>query len=55
VIIIPASQFPAAIEKIRRIEIILAVETDDVDINSKERKRIIYSTSVIPRNHAASS
>ncbi len=52
---IPASQFPAAIEKIRRIEIILAVETDDVDINSKERKRIIYSTSVIPRNHAASS
>jgi len=52
---IPASQFPAEIEKIRRIEIILAVETDDVDINSKQRRRIIYSTSVIPRNHAASS
>jgi prepilin-type N-terminal cleavage/methylation domain-containing protein len=52
---LPTSQFPADIEKIRRIEIILAVETDDVDINSKDRKRIIYSTSVIPRNHAASS
>lgn len=53
--LIPVSQFPTAIDKIRRIEIILAVETDDVDISSKERKRIIYSTSVIPRNHASSS
>jgi type IV pilus assembly protein PilW len=48
------SNFPASIVNIRRIEIVLAVETDDVDPNSGQRKRIIYSTSVIPRNHAAS-
>lgn len=48
------TDFPASIVKVRRIEIVLAVETDDVDPNSGQRKRIIYSTSVIPRNHAAS-
>jgi type II secretory pathway pseudopilin PulG len=40
------------IPNVRRIEIVLAVETEDVDANSGQRKRLIYSTSVIPRNHA---
>lgn len=43
---------PAAIPDIRRIEIVLAVETEGVDANTGQRKRLIYSTSVIPRNHA---
>ena len=37
---------------VRRVEIILAVETDAVDQNTNQRRRLIYSTSVIPRNHA---
>jgi len=40
------------IPNIRRIEIVLAVETEGVDPNTGQRKRLIYSTSVIPRNHA---
>ncbi len=52
--VIPAATFPAALENIRRIEIVLAVETDDIDINSGQRKRMIYSTSIIPRNHVSS-
>ena len=40
------------IQNIRRIEIVLAIETEDVDANTGQRKRLIYSTSVIPRNHA---
>jgi len=40
------------IPNIRRIEIVLAVETEDIDTNTGQRKRLIYSTSVIPRNHA---
>ena len=40
------------IQNVRRIEIVLAVETEDVDLNTGQRKRLIYSTSVIPRNHA---
>jgi hypothetical protein len=43
---------PAAIPNIRRIDITLAVETDEVDPASKTRKRMIYSTSVLVRNHA---
>jgi prepilin-type N-terminal cleavage/methylation domain-containing protein len=38
------------IPAIRRIEITLAVETENPDANSG-RKRMIYSTSVIVRNH----
>jgi len=52
---IPAASLPAAIPDIRRIEITLAVETEDPDPNvpgSNVRRRMIYSTSVIPRNHA---
>jgi prepilin-type N-terminal cleavage/methylation domain-containing protein len=42
---------PAGIPDIRRIDIVLAVETEDVDPNTNQRRRLIYSTSVIPRNH----
>jgi prepilin-type N-terminal cleavage/methylation domain-containing protein len=39
------------IPKIRRIDITLAVETDEVDPASKRRRQMIYSTSVLVRNH----
>ncbi|MBF0329499.1 MAG: prepilin-type N-terminal cleavage/methylation domain-containing protein [Nitrospirae bacterium] len=39
-----------AIASIRRIDIKLAVETEDP--NANKRQRMIYSTSVVPRNHA---
>lgn len=50
--IIPTASLPAAIPNIRRVEITLAVQTEDVDPNTKQRRSLIYSTSVIPRNHA---
>ena len=49
---IPVASLPAGIPNIRRIEITLAVETEDIDPNTMGRRRMIYSTSVIPRNHA---
>ncbi len=52
---IPAASLPVGIPNIRRIEITLAVETEDPDPNipgTNQRRRMIYSTSVIPRNHA---
>ncbi len=39
------------IPKIRRIDITLAAETDEVDPASRRRKQMIYSTSVLVRNH----
>jgi len=48
---IAATSLPADIPDIRRIEIILAVETEGIDPNTGQRRRLIYSTSVIPRNH----
>jgi prepilin-type N-terminal cleavage/methylation domain-containing protein len=42
---------PDDIPKIRRIDITLAVQTDEVDPASKRRKQMIYSTSVLVRNH----
>ncbi|MDQ5987674.1 MAG: hypothetical protein CSYNP_03419 [Syntrophus sp. SKADARSKE-3] len=47
-----ATQLPLAIPNIRRIDICLAVETAAVDPNTKQTRKLIYSTSVIPRNHA---
>ncbi len=47
-----ATGLPAGIPNIRRIEITLVVDTEDVDPNTNSRRRMIYSTSVIPRNHA---
>jgi len=49
--LIPTASLPAAIPNIRRVEITLAVETEDADPNTKQRRHLIYSTSVIPRNH----
>ena len=46
----PAS-ITLGIPAIRRIEMTLAVETENVDPTTNTRKRLIYSTSVIPRNH----
>ena len=46
------TSLPAGIPNIARIDITLWVETEDVDANLKQRRRTIYSTSVIPRNHA---
>jgi hypothetical protein len=48
---IPLASLPARIPEIRRIEITLAVETEDLDPNTRQRRRMIYTTSVIPRNH----
>jgi hypothetical protein len=45
---------PADIPNIRRIDIILAVQTDEVDPASKTRKQMTYSSSVLVRNHALS-
>ena len=42
----------SGIPAIRRIDIILAVETEYVDPSTKQRRRMIYSSSVIVRNHA---
>ena len=39
------------IPNIRRIDIILAVETDEMDPASKRRRQMTYSTSVLVRNH----
>lgn len=49
---IASTNLPAAIPNIRRIEIVLAVETENNDVNTGQPRRLIYSTSVIPRNHA---
>lgn len=46
------STLPAGIPNIRRILISLAVETEDIDPGTGRRRQLIYSTSVIPRNHA---
>ena len=42
---------PINIPAIRRILITLVVDTDDVDPMTGQRRRMYYSTSVIPRNH----
>ena len=46
-----AAPVTARIPDIRRVEITLVVDTASLDQGSGVRKRIIYSTSVIPRNH----
>ncbi len=48
---IPVATLPGRIPEIRRIEITLAVETEDIDPSTRQRRRMIYTTSVIPRNH----
>jgi prepilin-type N-terminal cleavage/methylation domain-containing protein len=51
---IAAGTLPGSIPNIRRIEITLAVETEMVTPDTGTRRRMIYSTSVVPRNHAIS-
>jgi len=41
----------ASIRDIRTIEITLLVETEDIDPASGQKRRLVYSTRVIPRNH----
>jgi prepilin-type N-terminal cleavage/methylation domain-containing protein len=48
---IPAGSLPGRIPDIRRIEITLVVDTVSNDPNTGAPRRIVYSTSVIPRNH----
>jgi prepilin-type N-terminal cleavage/methylation domain-containing protein len=45
---------PSQIPNIRRIDIILAVETDELDPSTRSRKQMTYSSSVLVRNHALS-
>ncbi|MGB5217830.1 MAG: prepilin-type N-terminal cleavage/methylation domain-containing protein [Smithella sp.] len=42
----------ATISNIRRILITLAVETENIDPSTGQRRRLVYSTSAIVRNHA---
>ncbi len=42
---------PAEIRRIRRIEIVLVVESADADPRTGEPRRIAFSTSVVPKNH----
>ena len=51
--ILPAS-LPTHISDIARIEIVLVVETQDIDPDTHQRRRMIYSNSVMPRNHVLS-
>lgn len=46
------SMTAAQIPNVRRIEIVLLVESADVDPNTNQPKQMAYSTSVIPMNHA---
>jgi len=43
---------PSTIPTIRTIEIALVVETEEVDPSTNQKRRMVYSTRVMPRNHA---
>lgn len=49
---IPAGNLPASIPDIRRIQITLAVDTENEDPNTHQPRRMIYTTSLVPKNHA---
>jgi prepilin-type N-terminal cleavage/methylation domain-containing protein len=46
------TKLPGDIPLIRRIDISLSVDTEEVDPNTRARRRMTYITSVVPRNHA---
>jgi len=46
------TNLPRDIPLIRRIDINLSVDTEEVDPNTRARRRMTYTTSVVPRNHA---
>jgi prepilin-type N-terminal cleavage/methylation domain-containing protein len=48
---ITTAGLPAGIPNIARIDITVWVETEDKDPDSGQRRQMIYSTNVIPRNH----
>jgi type II secretory pathway pseudopilin PulG len=48
---ITAGGLPAGIPDIARIDITLWVETEHIGADTGQRRRMIYSTNVIPRNH----
>ena len=45
------ANLPNDIPKIRRIEIVLLVQSADIDPSTGQKRQMAYSTSVIPRNH----
>lgn len=47
-----STQLPARIPDIRRVDITIAVETEKPNEISYQKSNMIYSTSIIPRNHA---
>jgi prepilin-type N-terminal cleavage/methylation domain-containing protein len=49
---IAAANVPANINLIRRIEVTLAVDTESMDPDTQQRRRMIYTSSAFPRNHA---
>ena len=49
---IPAGNLPASIPNIRRTQITLAVQTEDADPNTHQTRTMIYTTSLVPKNHA---
>jgi len=49
---IPAGNLPANIPNIRKIQITLAVDTENIDPNTSHRRRMIYTTSSALKNHA---
>jgi len=51
---IPFASLPANIMNIRRIDITLQVETDQISQDTHQRRTMVYSSSVIPKNHATS-
>ena len=46
---------PTQIPNIKTIEISLVVETEDNDPTTNTKKRLVYSTRVIPRNHGSTA
>lgn len=47
-----AANLPGSIPQIRMIQITLAVETEIPDPNDHQNKRLIYTTRLVPKNHA---
>jgi type II secretory pathway pseudopilin PulG len=50
----PTAGDQSSVPNIRRVNITIAVETADIDPASGQRRRLIYGTSVIPKNHGIS-
>ncbi len=53
--VFPVTGDQSPVPDIRRVEIILAVETADVDPGTNQKRKLIYGTSVILKNHGISN